>query len=89
MAELDSKNREHKSVQDRLDTEVRKKSEIDSKQKTKGHELEEAQKRLEKLTEHIKGSENQLEEQQRVYDDLQVLVLVPFDPFLIPSWSLL
>merc|ERR1711899_12597 len=40
MAELDSTNREHKSVQDRLDTEVRKKSEIDSKQKTKGHELE-------------------------------------------------
>ena len=71
MAELDSKNREHKSVQDRLDTEVRKKSEIDSKQKTKGHELEEAQKRLEKLTEHIKMSENQLEEQQRVFNDLQ------------------
>ena len=32
--------------------------------------MEEAHKRLEKLTEHIKGSENQLEEQQRVYDDL-------------------
>ena len=71
MAELDSKNREHKSVQDRLDTEVRKKSEIDSKQKTKGHELEEAQKRLEKLTEHINMSESQLEEQQRVFNDLQ------------------
>ena len=71
MAELDSKNREHKSVQDRLDTEVRKKSEIDSKQKTKGHELEEAQKRLEKLTEHISMSESQLEEQQRVFNDLQ------------------
>ena len=36
MAELDSTNREHKSVQDRLDTEVRKKEEIESKPKTKG-----------------------------------------------------
>merc|ERR1711963_1120147 len=44
---------------------------MESKSKTKGHELEEAQKRLEKLSDHIKMSENQLEEQQRVYDDLQ------------------
>merc|ERR1711971_562287 len=71
MAELDSTNREHKSVQDRLDTEVRKKEEIESKLKTKGHEYEEAQKRLEKLSEHIKGSQAQLEEQQKVFDDLQ------------------
>merc|ERR1719210_162338 len=71
MAELDSTNREHKSVQDRLDTETRKKEEIDSKQKTKGHELEEAQKRYEKLVEHIRGSESQLEEQEKVYNDLQ------------------
>merc|ERR1719245_1817310 len=71
MAELDSKNREHKSVQDRLDTETRKKEEIESKLKTKGHELEEAQKRYEKLVEHIRGSESQLEEQEKVYNDLQ------------------
>merc|ERR1719225_1056154 len=71
MAELDSKNREHKSVQDRLDTEDRKKEEIEGKLKTKSHELEEAQKRYEKLVEHIKMSETQLEDQQRVYDDLQ------------------
>merc|ERR1719367_655551 len=71
MAELDSKNREHKSVQDRLDTEDRKKEEIEGKLKTKSHELEEAQKRLEKLTEHINMSESQLEEQQRVFNDLQ------------------
>ena len=57
MAELDSKNREHKSVQDRLDTENRKKEEIEGKLKTKSHELEEAQKRYEKLVEHIKMSE--------------------------------
>merc|ERR1719210_3041553 len=71
MAELDSTNREHKSVQDRLDTETRKKEEIESKLKTKSHELEEAQKRYEKLVEHIKMSEGQLDDQQRVYDDLQ------------------
>ena len=71
MAELDSTNREHKSVQDRLDTEMRKKEEIESKLKTKRHELEEAQKRLEKLSEHIRGSEAQLEEQQKVFNDLQ------------------
>lgn len=71
MSELDSTNREHKSVQDRLDTEVRKKEEIEGKLKTKGHEYEEAQKRLEKLSEHIKGSQAQLEEQQKVFDDLQ------------------
>merc|ERR1719270_506340 len=71
MAELDSTNREHKSVQDKLDTEMRKKEEMESKSKTKGHELEEAQKRYEKLVEHIKMSESQLEEQQRVFNDLQ------------------
>merc|ERR1712156_65478 len=71
MAELDSTNREHKSIQDRLGTEVRKKEEIESKLKTKGHELDEAIKRQEKLIEHIKMSETQLEEQQRVFDDLQ------------------
>merc|ERR1719245_551932 len=71
MAELDFTNREHKSVQDRLDTETRKKEEIESKLKTKGHELDEAQKRYEKLVEHIRGSESQLEEQEKVYNDLQ------------------
>merc|ERR1719245_392536 len=71
MAELDFTNREHKSVQDRLDTETRKKEEIESKLKTKGHELDEAQKRYEKLVDHIRGSESQLEEQEKVYNDLQ------------------
>merc|ERR1712018_921875 len=68
MAELDSTNREHKSVQDRLDTETRKKEEIESKLETKGHELDEAQKRYEKLVEHIRGSEAQLQEQQQELD---------------------
>ncbi len=55
MAKLDSINREHKSDQDRLDTETRKKVELESKLKTKGHEMEEAQKRQEKLVEHIRS----------------------------------
>lgn len=71
MTELDSINREQKSDQDRLDTELRKKYELESKLKTKGHELEEAQKRLEKLKEHISSSEAQLEEQTKIAKDLQ------------------
>ncbi len=71
LAQLDSINREHKSDQDRLDTETRKKTELEAKLKTKGHEMEEAQKRLEKLVEHIRVSESQLEEQQKVINELQ------------------
>ena len=72
LSELDSINREQKSDQDRLDTEARKKHEVESKLKTKGHELDEAQKRLEKLTEHIRMSEAQMDEQQKVPEDLNL-----------------
>ena len=71
MSKLDSINREHKSDQDKLDTENRKKQELESKTKTKGHELEEAQKRAEKLHDHIRTSEQQMEEQQKILNDLQ------------------
>ena len=71
MAELDSINREYKSDQDKHDTEVRKRSEIESKLKTKGHEEEEAQKRIEKLNEHIRGMESALEDQQKTFNELQ------------------
>jgi structural maintenance of chromosome 1 len=54
MSELDSINREHKSDQDRLDNELRKKLDIESKLKNKGHEMEEAVKRLDKLNDHIR-----------------------------------
>merc|ERR1712012_989210 len=43
---------------------------IESKMKNKSHELEESQKRLEKLNDHIRASETQLEEQKKIYDDL-------------------
>jgi structural maintenance of chromosome 1 len=71
MQELDSINREQKSDQDRLDNEMRKKTDLESKLRQKGHELEEAQKRVEKLQEHIRASEASLEEQKRLQRDLQ------------------
>jgi peptidoglycan hydrolase CwlO-like protein len=64
-SELDSINREQKSDQDRLDNESRKKLDIESKLKSKGHELEEAQKRKAKLEDHIRASEAALDEQKR------------------------
>jgi len=72
MSDLDSVNREHKSDQDRLDNEMRKKLDVESKMKNKGHELEESQKRLDKLNDHIKASETQLEEQKKLYKELNV-----------------
>ena len=71
LAKLDSINREHKSDQDKLDTENRKKQELESKIKTKGHELDEAQKRAEKLNDHIRTSEQQMEEQEKILNELQ------------------
>merc|ERR1712106_967087 len=72
MSDLDSINREHKSDQDRLDNEMRKKLDVESKMKNKGHELEESQKRLDKLNDHIRASETQLEEQKKLYEELNV-----------------
>lgn len=54
LQELDSVNREQKSDQDRLDNEIRKKSEFENKHRQKGHEKAEAIKRIDKLAEHIK-----------------------------------
>merc|ERR1712223_1896807 len=71
LAKLDSINREHKSDQDKLDTENRKKQELESKIKTKGHELDEAQKRAEKLNDHKRTSEQQMEEQEKILNELQ------------------
>merc|ERR1712012_329486 len=49
---------------------MRKKQDVESKMKNKGHELEESQKRLDKLQDHIRASEAQLDEQKKIYDDL-------------------
>ena len=49
-----------------MDTETRKQQELESKLKTKGHELEESQKRLDKLEDHIRVSKVQLDEQEKM-----------------------
>lgn len=54
LQQLDSVNREQKSDQDRLDNEGRKRSEIENKMRQKGHEKDEALKRSQKLSEHIR-----------------------------------
>merc|ERR550532_1498887 len=70
MSDLDTINREHRGDQDKLDNENRKKLDVESKMKNKSHELEEAQKRLDKLNDHIRASETQLEEQKKLLADL-------------------
>merc|ERR1719242_2846151 len=70
MSDLDSINREHKGDQDKLDNENRKKVDVENKMKNKSHELEEAQKRLDKLNDHIRASESQLDEQRKLLQDL-------------------
>ncbi|CAG0898742.1 unnamed protein product [Darwinula stevensoni] len=71
LQELDGINREQKSDQDRMDNELRKKTDIDNRLRQKAHQLEEAEKRLEKLNEHIRTSEAALEEQVHLKEELQ------------------
>lgn len=71
LQELDSVNREQKADQDRLESELRRKGEFDGRHRQKGHERAEAAKRVEKLSEHIRGSEAALDEQRRLRDELQ------------------
>ncbi|XP_022237918.1 structural maintenance of chromosomes protein 1A-like isoform X3 [Limulus polyphemus] len=60
LQELDSVNREQKSDQDRHDNELRKKAEMEAKVKQKRSELEENVRRVEKLNEYIRTSEQAL-----------------------------
>uniref|UniRef100_UPI00398F1733 structural maintenance of chromosomes protein 1A isoform X2 n=1 Tax=Pristiophorus japonicus TaxID=55135 RepID=UPI00398F1733 len=62
--ELEKFNRDQKADQDRLDLEERKKVETESKIKQKLREIEENQKRIEKLEDYINTSKQSLEEQQ-------------------------
>lgn len=70
LAKLDSINREQKSDQDLLDSEVNKKTQLEETFKKYSSEKEEAIKRKEKLTEHIRSSEAQLAEQIRNKEEL-------------------
>uniref|UniRef100_A0A0A9YLV3 Structural maintenance of chromosomes protein n=1 Tax=Lygus hesperus TaxID=30085 RepID=A0A0A9YLV3_LYGHE len=71
MQDLDSINREQKAEQDKLDNEIRMRTQLESQIRQKGHEKDEAQKRVDKLTDHIRTSEQSLEEQKKLQIDLQ------------------
>ncbi|CAB0011951.1 unnamed protein product, partial [Nesidiocoris tenuis] len=71
MQDLDSINREQKAEQDKLDNEIRMRTQLENQIRQKSHEKEEAQKRVDKLTDHIRTSEQSLEEQKKLQLDLQ------------------
>ncbi|KAK1899300.1 Structural maintenance of chromosomes protein 1A [Dissostichus eleginoides] len=64
--ELEKFNRDQKADQDRLDLEERKKVETEAKIKQKIREIEENQKRIEKLEDYITTSRQSLDEQKRI-----------------------
>ncbi|MBO8759819.1 hypothetical protein INO94_16020, partial [Staphylococcus aureus] len=63
-------NREEKADQDRLDLEERKKLETEAKIKQKLREIEENQKRMEKLEEYITTSKQSLVVQKKLEGEL-------------------
>ncbi|CAH1783210.1 unnamed protein product [Owenia fusiformis] len=65
LQELDSINREHKTDQDKLESEQRKKNEMIAKIRQKEHEREENEKRVEKLNDYIKTSEKTVQDQKK------------------------
>uniref|UniRef100_A0A4W5JJ47 Structural maintenance of chromosomes protein n=1 Tax=Hucho hucho TaxID=62062 RepID=A0A4W5JJ47_9TELE len=68
--ELEKFNRDQKADQDRLDLEERKKVETEAKIKQKFREIEENQKRIEKLEDYITTSKQSLDEQKRMEEEL-------------------
>uniref|UniRef100_A0A8C7Q8V6 Structural maintenance of chromosomes protein n=1 Tax=Oncorhynchus mykiss TaxID=8022 RepID=A0A8C7Q8V6_ONCMY len=68
--ELEKFNRDQKADQDRLDLEERKKVETEAKIKQKIREIEENQKRIEKLEDYITTSKQSLDEQNRMEEEL-------------------
>ncbi|XP_050296378.1 structural maintenance of chromosomes protein 1A [Anthonomus grandis grandis] len=71
MQELDSVNREQKSDQDRLDHLCRLRSDAENKYSQKCREKEEMEKRIEKIAEHIRTSEQALQDQNKLLKSLQ------------------
>ncbi|XP_028849002.1 structural maintenance of chromosomes protein 1A-like isoform X2 [Denticeps clupeoides] len=68
--ELEKFNRDQKADQDHLDLEERKKVETEAKIKQKIREIEENQKRIEKLEDYIATSRQSLDEQKRLEEEL-------------------
>lgn len=71
VSEQESINREQKSDQDLLDNETQKKEQIEGQLEKFRLEKEEVQKRMEKLFDHIRTSEQALKEQNRIKDELK------------------
>lgn len=71
VSELESINREQKSDQDLLDNETNKKEQIEGQLEKFRLERDEVQKRMEKLFDHIRTSEQQLADQNRIKDELK------------------
>ncbi|GAB0087362.1 Structural maintenance of chromosomes protein [Sergentomyia squamirostris] len=71
LSKLDSVNREQKSDQDLLDSEINKKSAVDEQFKKLTLEKEEVIKRKLKLQDHISSSEQALQEQNRIKQELK------------------
>lgn len=71
VSELESINREQKSDQDLLDNEINKKEQIEAQLEKFRLEKEEVQKRMEKLFDHIRTSEQALQDQIRLKDELK------------------
>ncbi|KAK3102279.1 hypothetical protein FSP39_010179 [Pinctada imbricata] len=70
MQEMDSISREQKSDQDRFDNESRKKNEMVNKIRQKESEMEENRKRVEKLDDYIRTSNQAVADQRRAEVDL-------------------
>lgn len=71
VSELESINREQKSDQDLLDNEINKKEQIEAQLEKFRLEKEEVQKRMEKLFDHIRTSEQALQDQIKLKDELK------------------
>ncbi|XP_045462498.1 structural maintenance of chromosomes protein 1A [Harmonia axyridis] len=71
MQELDSVNREQKADQDKLDNLLGMRTNNENRHRQKCHEKEEMEKRIEKLAEHIRSSQQALQDQKQMLVDLQ------------------
>lgn len=71
LTDLDSINREQKSDQDLLDSEINKKANLEEQLKKRELERQEVTKRKDKLIDHIRSSQQALEEQMRLKEELK------------------
>lgn len=70
LQQLDTINREQKGDQDKLDNELRQQVQIQNEIKKKRHEMEEAQKRIDKLEDHIRQNEASLKDNKKLKEEL-------------------